>query len=187
MLIGEDDISNDVITLGTFFFNVCLHLRSFPLCADWWKSDSSVDGEPYENWRWHSSSRDVVASSPSFSRPAVRAPRRSCARASLKGILNFDLLRRFAARIIFHNSSVPLLWIFAYTPAIWWKNCALRGKSTKFGMIIVLGLLNNISYGPQSGWGEFVLRGVWGGGCSFQINCCYWKESGKVKLILPYQ
>ena len=138
---------------------------------------------------WHSSSRDVVASSLSFSRPAVRAPRRSCSRASLKGILNFDLLRRFAARIIFHNSSVPLLWIFAYTPAIWWKNCALRGKSTKFGMIIVLGLLNNISYGPQSGWGEFVLRGVWGGegGCSFQINCCYWKESGKVKLILPYQ
>ena len=33
----------------------------------------------------------------------------------------------------------------------WGKNCALRGKSTKFGMIIVLGLLNNISYGPQSG------------------------------------
>ena len=168
------------------FFNVCLHLRSFPLCADWWKSDSSVDGEPYDYWRWHSSSRDVVASSPSFSRPAVRAPRRSCSRASLKGILNFDLLRRFAARVIFHDSSVPLLWIFAYTPAIWWKNCALRGKSTKFGMIIVLGLLNNISYGPQSGWGEFVLRGVCGGGCSFQINCCYWKESGKVKLILPY-
>ena len=26
------------------FFNVCLHLRSFPLCADWRKSNSSVDG-----------------------------------------------------------------------------------------------------------------------------------------------
>ena len=38
MLIGGDDISNDVITLGAcflVFFNVCLHLRSFPLCADW--------------------------------------------------------------------------------------------------------------------------------------------------------
>ena len=48
------------------FFNVCLHLRSFPLCADWRKSNSSVDGEPHGNWRWNSSSRDVVASSPSF-------------------------------------------------------------------------------------------------------------------------
>ena len=38
MLIGGDDISNDVITLGAcflVFFNVCLHLRPFPLCADW--------------------------------------------------------------------------------------------------------------------------------------------------------
>ena len=56
------------------FFSVCLHLRSFPLRADWRKSDSSVDGEPQENWRWNSNSRDVVASSPSFSRPAARAP-----------------------------------------------------------------------------------------------------------------
>ena len=27
-------------------------------------------------------------------------------------------------------------------------------------MVIVLGLLNNISYGPQLGGGNFVLRGV---------------------------
>ena len=49
MLIGGDDIRNGAITLGTcfyMFFNVCLHLRLFPLRADWWKSDSSVDGEP---------------------------------------------------------------------------------------------------------------------------------------------
>ena len=39
MLIGGDDISNDVITLGTFF-NVCLHSRSFSLRADWRKSDT---------------------------------------------------------------------------------------------------------------------------------------------------
>jgi len=40
MLIGEDDISNDVITLGTCFS------RSFPFRADWRKSDCSVEGEP---------------------------------------------------------------------------------------------------------------------------------------------
>ena len=68
MLIGEDDISNDVINMARVF-NVCLHSRSFPLCADWRKSNSSVDGEPHGNWRWNSSSRDVVASSPSFPPP----------------------------------------------------------------------------------------------------------------------
>ena len=78
MLIGGDDISNDVITLGTCFSMLVLHSRSFPLRADWRKSDSSVDGEPQGNWRWNSNSRDVVASSPSFSRPAARAPRRVC-------------------------------------------------------------------------------------------------------------
>ena len=47
MLIGGDDISNDVITLGAcfhVFFNVCLHSRSFPLRADWRKSDVSWRG-----------------------------------------------------------------------------------------------------------------------------------------------
>ena len=45
MLIGGDDISNDVITRGTCFPYVCLHSRSFPLRAGWRKSGSSVDGE----------------------------------------------------------------------------------------------------------------------------------------------
>ena len=63
------------------FFSDCLHLRSFPLKADRQKSDSSVDGEPQENWRWNSNCRDVVASSPSFSRSAARAPRRACSHA----------------------------------------------------------------------------------------------------------
>ena len=27
ILIGGDDISNDIITLGTLFFKVCLHSR----------------------------------------------------------------------------------------------------------------------------------------------------------------
>ena len=66
-------ISNDVITLGTCFS------RFFPPCADWQKSDSSVEGEPQGTGGGiQTSSRDVVASSPSFSRPAARAPRRAC-------------------------------------------------------------------------------------------------------------
>ena len=44
------------------FFNVCLHLRSFLLRADWWKSDSSLDAEPQGNWSWNSNSREVVSS-----------------------------------------------------------------------------------------------------------------------------
>ena len=66
-------ISNDVITLGTCFS------RSFPPRADWQKSDSSVEGEPQGiGGGIQTSSRDVVASSPSFSCPAARAPRRAC-------------------------------------------------------------------------------------------------------------
>ena len=68
MLIGGDDISNDVIILG----------------ADWRKSDSWVEGEPRGNWRWNSNSRDIVASSPSFSRPALRAPRRVGSQAKIR-------------------------------------------------------------------------------------------------------
>ena len=75
MLIGGDDISNDVITLGTGFLFVYIR-------ADWRKSDSSVDGEPQGNWRRNLNSRDVVASFPSFSRPAARAPRRACSEAN---------------------------------------------------------------------------------------------------------
>ena len=36
------------LPLACVFFNVCLHSCSFLLCADWWKSDSSADGEPRE-------------------------------------------------------------------------------------------------------------------------------------------
>ena len=51
------------------------------LCADWWKSDSSVNGEPQGNWRWNSSSEDVVASSPSSFHPADTVPQRACSQA----------------------------------------------------------------------------------------------------------
>ena len=40
MLIGRDDISNDVITFG-MCFSMFVYIR-----ADWQKSDSSVNGEP---------------------------------------------------------------------------------------------------------------------------------------------
>ena len=85
MLIGGDDISNGIITLGAcvhVFFNVFLHSRSFPPRADWRKSDSSVDWEQQGNWRRNLNSRNVVASSPSSSLPAARAPRRACSQAS---------------------------------------------------------------------------------------------------------
>ena len=98
MLIGGDDISNDVITLCIclhVFFNVCLHPRSFPLRADWRKFDSSVDGEPLRNLRPNSYSRDVVASSPSFSRPAASALWRACSQATyaqFKGVMSHYFL-----------------------------------------------------------------------------------------------
>ena len=62
-------------------FNVCLHSRLFPLCADGQKSESSVDGEKKGNWRWNSNSGDVVASPPSFSHPGARAAWRACSQA----------------------------------------------------------------------------------------------------------
>ena len=74
MLIGRDDISKDVITHGAcfhMFFNECLHSCWFSLCADWQKSDCSIDVEPLGNWRQNSNFRDihVVVSSPSFFLP----------------------------------------------------------------------------------------------------------------------
>ena len=85
MPIGGDDISNDVITLATCF-SMFVHIRAgFRLRADWRKSESSVDGEPQGDWRWNSNSRNVVASSPSFSPPPARAPRRACSQASSLG------------------------------------------------------------------------------------------------------
>ena len=47
-------------------FNLCLHSRSFSLCADWRESDSSVNGQPQGNWRRNSNSRDVCSCQLSF-------------------------------------------------------------------------------------------------------------------------
>ena len=82
MLIGGDDISNDVITLGTYcsiFVSICALSTSHWLVLR--GIDSSVDGEPQRNWRWNSNSRDVVASPPSFFHPTTKAPWRACLQA----------------------------------------------------------------------------------------------------------
>ena len=47
---------------------------SFPLHADWQKSNSSVDGEPQGNWRRNSNSRDVVATLLPFPAPPPEWP-----------------------------------------------------------------------------------------------------------------
>ena len=78
MLIGGDDISNDITNLGTCFsmFVYICNRFCFPGHV------RSVDGEPQENWRWNSNSRDLVASSPSFSHPTTRVPWRACSQAN---------------------------------------------------------------------------------------------------------
>ena len=81
MLIGGEDISDEVITLGRCRVDVCLHSHSFPLSSDWRKYKSTEDGEPEGNWRLKSNRRGVVASSPSFSGPAARAPLRAFSQA----------------------------------------------------------------------------------------------------------
>ena len=70
MLIGGDDISNDVITLGTCF-SMFVYIRArfcFMLIGRNLTAQSTGS---------HRGIEDVVASSPSFSRLAARAPRRA--------------------------------------------------------------------------------------------------------------
>ena len=75
MLIGGDDIGNDVITLGTCFsMFVYILAHYFPLFADSQKSDSSVNRKPQGNWRWNLNSRHVVQALPSFPAPPPECP-----------------------------------------------------------------------------------------------------------------
>ena len=65
------------------FINVGLYSRSFPLRADWRKSESSVVREQQENWTLNSNSREEIASSTSFSHHAARAPQKACSQAMI--------------------------------------------------------------------------------------------------------
>ena len=84
MLIGRDDISNDVITLALVFQCLCTFTLVSVHCR---KSDSSVDRKPQGHWRWkYSNSRDIVGSSTSFSHPTARAPWKVYSQAKLNPV-----------------------------------------------------------------------------------------------------
>ena len=87
-------------------------MHSFPLHTDWQKSDSSVDGYPQANWRWNSNSRDVVASSLSFSLPTTRASQRACSETSLWWTLrvcSFKMIQIRIVRHLDHGTSIELI------------------------------------------------------------------------------
>ena len=73
MLIGRDDISNDVITLGTcfsIFVYICVRFRFALIGGNLTAQSKGATG----NWRWNSNFRGVVEGSLTFSRPVARAP-----------------------------------------------------------------------------------------------------------------
>ena len=76
MLIGGDDISNDVITLGTCF-SMFVYIRArfrFALIGEVWPlRRRGATGELEAEFKFQRCS--------SFSRPAARAPRRACSQA----------------------------------------------------------------------------------------------------------
>jgi len=84
MLIGRDDISNDVITPGTgFSMLVYIHGRFHFALIGGNLTAQSMRSHRGINWRWNSNSTEVVASSPSFFRPATRVPWRASLQATL--------------------------------------------------------------------------------------------------------
>ena len=92
-LMGGDDISNDVITLGTCF-SMFVYIRArfhFMLIGRNLTAQSTGS---------HRGIGDVVASSPSFSRLAARAPRRACSQAISVSTQNlFDIGSMFFFRM----------------------------------------------------------------------------------------
>ena len=81
VLIGGDDFSNDVITLRTcysMFVYICTRFP-FPLTGGNLTAQSTGSHRGIGGGiKFQSSFREVVVSSPSFSRPAARASRRAC-------------------------------------------------------------------------------------------------------------
>ena len=81
MLVGgSDNISNDGITLGTCF-SMFVYIRARFRFALSCRNMTAQSTGSHRRWRWNSNYRDVVAGSPSFSRPAAEAPRRACSQA----------------------------------------------------------------------------------------------------------
>ena len=73
MLIGGEDVSNDVITLGTcfsMFVYICARFHFALIGGNLTAQSTGATG----NWRWNSNFRSVVEGSPTFSCPAARAP-----------------------------------------------------------------------------------------------------------------
>ena len=87
MLFGGNDISNDVITLGTCL-SMFVYIRArfrFSLIGRNLTAESKASHREIGGGI-QIPERDVVASSPSFSRPAARAPREACSQASAEFI-----------------------------------------------------------------------------------------------------
>ena len=69
--LRSDDVSNDIITLGmcfSLFVYICARFCFVLIGGNLTTQSMGRHG----NWRWNSNSRDVVGSSPSFSRPTTR-------------------------------------------------------------------------------------------------------------------
>ena len=75
-------ISNEVISPGTSFsMFVYTHTR-FRFALNGGNLTAQSDGELKGNWRWNSNSREIVAISLFFSRPAARASRKASSQAT---------------------------------------------------------------------------------------------------------
>ena len=81
MLIGRDDISNDIITLGTCF-SMFVYIRA---CFRFTLIGRNLTAQSTGSHRGIGggikNSRDAIASSPSFSHPTARVPQRACSQA----------------------------------------------------------------------------------------------------------
>ena len=88
MRIGRDDISNDIITLGTCFSKF-VYIRARFHFALIGRNLTAPQGGTVE-LEVDSNSRDVIASSPSFSRPIARVPRRACSLQPIRWNFNFS-------------------------------------------------------------------------------------------------
>ena len=101
MLIGGDDISNDFITFRCFsvFVYICTRF-CFALIGG--NLTAQLTGSHRGIGAGNSNSRDVIANSPSFSRPVARVTQRACSQATFCVLYErFDWLG---------NLCLPLKW-----------------------------------------------------------------------------